>query len=67
MGRNGSGTPDALAQLGDLAYDFLFGDIETLFDPNASLSDKAIAAAFMLPIGKLIQVSFQRNGIVLMF
>ncbi|MEK9199365.1 hypothetical protein [Ureibacillus sp. FSL E2-3493] len=34
MGGNGSGTPDALVQLGDLVYEFLFGDIETLFDPN---------------------------------
>ncbi|WP_241559394.1 HNH endonuclease [Lysinibacillus halotolerans] len=57
LGGNGSGTPDGLAQLGDLAYDFLFGDIETLFDPNASLSDKAIAAAFMLPIGKPLKAA----------
>ncbi|MFL0504205.1 hypothetical protein ACH0B5_00530 [Ureibacillus sp. 179-F W5.1 NHS] len=57
LGGNGSGTPDGLAQLGDLAYEFLFGDIETLFDPNASLSDKAIAAAFMLPIGKPLKAA----------
>ncbi|MFL0504207.1 hypothetical protein ACH0B5_00540 [Ureibacillus sp. 179-F W5.1 NHS] len=39
-----------------ISYDFFFGDIDS-FDPNASLSEKTIADAFMLPIGKPLKAA----------
>lgn len=46
-----------------ISYDFLFGDIDS-FDPNAFLSEKTIATAFMLPIGKPLKVAKVAKDVV---
>lgn len=40
----------------EFAWDFLFDDVKTLFDPEASSVDRIVALSSMLPWGKGIKV-----------
>lgn len=44
------------AALGEMAVEFAFSDVKTLFDPKASKTEKTVAAASLLPTGKALKI-----------
>lgn len=44
------------AALGEMAVEFAFSDVKTLFDPKASNTEKTVAAASLLPTGKALKI-----------